>query len=314
MNASLRAFAGASLVLVSATALAQQVAPMPPSTAVASQGGAQVTLADIDAFVARIPEKERPVFFMSPKRTESLITNLLFTKQFAAQAREQGLEKDPDVQRQIALAVDEVLTRARTNQLRDAATLPNPELMAKEEYIGHKEDYALKASRDVKHILVSTKDRSDEEAHALADKIAKEAKAAPDQFDALVAKYSDDQSKQVNHGVMTDATADTYVAEFGAAAKALEKVGDISDPVKTKYGYHILQLARVQTPRQLTFEEAKPTIVKHLAEQYVEKSVQTRSDEVRNLPLDANPAAVESLRTRYGTPPSIEDAKAAEGK
>ncbi len=50
-------------------------------TVVASQGGVDVTLADVDAFMARIPERDRAGFLNSPKRIESMLGNLLVQKQ-----------------------------------------------------------------------------------------------------------------------------------------------------------------------------------------------------------------------------------------
>ena len=81
-----------------------------PSTVVAKQGNAIVTLADIDAFAARIPEKERPGFFDNPTRLQNLILQLLSQKQLADEARKADLDKNPAVRGQIDIATDEVLS------------------------------------------------------------------------------------------------------------------------------------------------------------------------------------------------------------
>ena len=89
-----------------------------PSTVVATQGSAIVTLSDIDAFATRIPEKERPGFFDNPNRLETLITQILLQKQLAAEARKQGLDQKPSVRNEIEMQTDEVLSRARMQQLK----------------------------------------------------------------------------------------------------------------------------------------------------------------------------------------------------
>lgn len=309
-------------LMLSFEALALDISATPPpsvkdpSTVVAKQGGASVTLADVDAFAARIPEKERAVFFSSPQRIENLITSLLVQEQLAAEARASGLDRDPGVRTQIVLADDDVLSKARISQLHDSVKIPNLEEMAKEEYIGHKERYMTVAILNVKHILIDTKTRSEDEARALADKVDKEAKAEPDHFGDLVDKYSDDPSKASNHGLMTDVSGDRYVPEFIKASEALKKPGDISPPVKTKFGFHIIMLVRRSDAHQRSFAEVKNEILAKLRQQYVDKYVTNHTDEIRNRPVDATPEVVASLRTRFGTitPPEEMAAKANAGK
>ena len=85
-----RWFAGACCLILAVAMNAPLHAETPPatdsSTVVARQGNATVTLGDIDAFAQRMAPKERPVFFNSPKRLESLITSLLVQKQLAEEA------------------------------------------------------------------------------------------------------------------------------------------------------------------------------------------------------------------------------------
>ena len=71
-------FALAGGLLLGASAMAQN-ATLAPGV-VAEQNGAQVTLQDIDAYAAKIPEKDRAGFFDSPKRIESTIMGLLLKK------------------------------------------------------------------------------------------------------------------------------------------------------------------------------------------------------------------------------------------
>lgn len=285
-------------------------APMTAADAaivVASQGGVSVTLADVDAFAAsRIPEKDRFGFFNSPERIQTLVTNLLQQKQLAAEAKQAGLQNDPVVKAQIELAAEEVLAKLRLADIRKDVKLPDFSQRAKEEYLAHKEKYAIPGKLDVKHVLISTSSRSEEDARKLADQVDKEARAQPDQFDSLVDKYSDDPSKSSNHGLMTEAGSDRYVREFSNAAKALKKPGDISPVVKSDYGFHILKLVDRTPDTQRTFDQVKEEIVKQLSDEYVANAVKDRLDQLRGQKLDANPDAVASLRTRFGEQPAAE--------
>jgi peptidyl-prolyl cis-trans isomerase C len=283
-----------------ATSVGATDALQAPSTVVASQGGVSITLDDIDAFAAGIPDERRAGFFNSPSRIENLLSQLLVQKQLAAEARAIGLDKDAKVQRQIALATEDALSKARMLKFRDELKIPDFNQLAQEEFIAHKETYIEHGRIDVKHVLIGTKTRSDADAKALAETVLKEATAHPDQFDALIEKYSDDPSKMQNHGVMADAGDKKYVREFSAAANALKKPGELSPLVKTDFGYHVLQLIARTPDRKPAFAEVKDQIVAKLRSDYVEKQLKAHGDELRNRPLDANAELVGSLRGRYG--------------
>lgn len=282
-----------------------------PSTVVATQGSAIVTLSDIDAFATRIPEKERPGFFDNPNRLETLITQILLQKQLAAEARKQGLDQKPSVRNEIEMQTDEVLSRARMQQLKADLKLPDFEKRAHEDYIGHKETYVVPGVVSVQQIVISSKTRNDKDAKALADTVAEEARAHPDRFDALVEKYSEDDSKATNKGIVTDVTKLATTPAFLGAAKRLKKPGDVSEPAKTRDGYAIIKLVSRAPDKQQPYAEVHDSIVARLKSEYIEKTAQTHVDEIRNQKIDANPEMVASLRTRFGSALPSESAMSA---
>ncbi len=102
--------------------------------------------------------------------------------------------------------------------------------------------YAQKASRDVRHILVTSK--------ALADDLHGQVKNGGD-FAALAKKYSTDPGSNKTGGKLTVQRGQT-VPPFDKVAFALS-VGEISEPIKTQYGWHIIEAlteekAGVSTP------------------------------------------------------------------
>ncbi|MCD6376471.1 MAG: peptidylprolyl isomerase [Caldisericaceae bacterium] len=99
-----------------------------------------------------------------------------------------------------------------------------------------------------RHILIQYKGarnskvkRSKEEAFKLAEKILREAKSGKTSFNYLAEKYSDDPSAKKNKGDLGYFTWGQMVDEFQKAAFSMEP-GQISEPVETPYGFHIIKV------------------------------------------------------------------------
>lgn len=273
----------------------------PDQAIVVTQGEAAISVREVDAFAQRIPEDKRGPVFNDPHRIEDILNGLLSQQQLAAEARSLGLDQEPLIKAQMKLAAVEVLAQARLETLRAKieTTVPDVSQLAHERYIANPDQYAVPASVDVKHILIGTKDRSETEAKTIAEKLYAELMQDPSTFAAKIEKFSDDPSKSSNHGLITGATTTRVVAEFRQAAEALADIGDISPPVKTTFGYHILKLVERTPAHQRSFEEVREEMIKELENEYVAKQVQVHLAGLRGQPMDANPELVASLRLRY---------------
>jgi parvulin-like peptidyl-prolyl isomerase len=109
----------------------------------------------------------------------------------------------------------------------------------------------------VRHILIGTRNsegkklRTDAQALARANEVYRKAVAGGD-FSALVKQYSDDPGSSDQGGVCgPDSLAEfksKYIEEFVEAALALHE-GEIGEPVKTEYGYHIIRMDQREIPK-----------------------------------------------------------------
>ncbi len=113
--------------------------------------------------------------------------------------------------------------------------------------------------RRASHILVATK--------AEAEKITAEARKAPQRFAELAKKHSQDPGS-------ADKGGDLGMNAKGAlAAQSLEDVifslksGEISDPVQTEFGFHVLRVTAVQAGKSASFEELKKGLAAEIAKQ-----------------------------------------------
>ena len=124
----------------------------------------------------------------------------------------------------------------------------------KKYYVANKTSYIQAASRDVRHILVNNK--------KLADNIEGQLKAGGD-FSKLAKKYSKDTGTASNGGKLTIQKGKT-VPEFDKAAFSL-KLNEISAPVHTTYGWHIIQALSAVTPGHTTpLKDVQETIRQQL--------------------------------------------------
>jgi len=136
-----------SAMIFSVAASAQQASSDLPPGVIARQGGVDVTLQDVDAYAQRIPEKDRAGFFNNAQRIENMILNLLLQRQLSNEARSAKLDKNPDVQRQINLAEEDTLARVYLQRYRKDLKLPNFEMLAKEYYAAHQDEFGPPTAR-----------------------------------------------------------------------------------------------------------------------------------------------------------------------
>ena len=139
-------------------------------------------------------------------------------------------------------------------------------------YNKHKADYKVAASRDVRHILVAKKAR--------ADDIHKQLENGGN-FAALAKKYSTDPGSKANGGKLTVRKGET-VPEFDKVSFELDK-NELSAPVKTQYGYHIIQaLSDVKPPSQTPLKDVKEQIRQQLLQEKRQKAITDWSKETND--------------------------------
>ncbi|MDF2960567.1 MAG: PpiC-type peptidyl-prolyl cis-trans isomerase [Paenibacillus sp.] len=144
----------------------------------------------------------------------------------------------------------------------------------------------------VSHILIGTMDpatgkesRTKEEAKTRANEVKDKLKNGGD-FVALAKEYSEDPGSKDNGGKYENAEISQWVPEFKKAAIELP-INQISDPVETAYGYHVM---KVESRNTKSFDEVKPGLRSEAAEaqvyEFVEKELPTLI-ETNNLPKPA---------------------------
>jgi peptidyl-prolyl cis-trans isomerase C len=255
-----------------ATAAPAQTAPNPPAAppeaatpaakpdpVVAKVDQIEIHLSDISDAASALPEQYRNM--PAPMLFPMLLDQVVDRTALVALARKQGLDKDPKVQRQVALAEDMALQNALLSrtigpQLSDAAL-----------HARYDHDIASKPTEDevhARHILVASEDE--------AKKIIAELKAGGD-FAALAKAHSTDPGG-AQGGDLGFFKKGDMLPEFADAAFALKPGETVEAPVHTRYGWHIIKVEERRKAAVPTFEQSQDELRQQMIHEGVQKEIQ----------------------------------------
>ncbi|ROZ66543.1 SurA N-terminal domain-containing protein [Ramlibacter sp. WS9] len=152
--------------------------------------------------------------------------------------------------------------------------------------------------RRASHILVAVPKGAPaaerEKAQAKATELLAAVKKAPDSFADVAKKNSQDPGSAANGGDLDFFARGAMTKAFEEAAFALKK-GDISGLVETEFGFHIIKLADIKSPKQKTFEEMRPELEAELKKQQAQRkfaeTAEAFTDTVYQQPDSLKPAA-----------------------
>ena len=292
-----------ALILAHTPLLAQESAEpafLGESTEVfASQGGVVLTQGELDAAFLRIPPEYRLRFIRDGERVDNLVSSLLRTKLIAADAASEGFEQEPMIQKRVHLAAEKELAEAWIENLLENAPEADYEALALEYYLAHPDEFQSPGMVDVSHILISSEKRSKEDALALATSIREDLQADPSRFNVFVEEFSEDPGKANNGGRYPNTQRGQMVKAFEDAAFALQQAGDISEPVETSYGYHLIKLNKAMPPETVPFEQIREQAIKLAKEQYLAQYRVRYIQKQIEAPIVLSEDAIETMVKRY---------------
>jgi len=238
----------------------QAAEPTSETEILAKRGKGLITQSAFTARAEKIPAHLRLGTLRNGGRLQDVINTLLLRSQLAADAREAGFDKEQLVIDRMQLAAEAELAEAWVQHYVDTHPEGDYEQLAREYYQLHQDDILTSPKIDVSHILISSKDHSQEEALELAESLSQQLNKTPLDFDDLVTRYSEDPSAASNQGKFKSVKKGDMVKEFEEVAFALN-VGEISAPVRTSYGYHIIRLDAYIAAKKISFDEVKPQLI-----------------------------------------------------
>lgn len=219
---------------------------------------------------------------------------------------EQVTVSDDDVQAFFDANVDSFMTTEQVSiayveldaaALTDGLTLSEDEL--RNRFQAAQQRYLTPEARRAAHILITVgPERDAEQARAKADELSIRL-ADGEAFAELAATYSDDPGSASDGGDLGWIEPGDMVAPFEDALYALNDAGEISAPVETTFGFHLIRLDEVRPPEGMSFEDARDEI---LAE-HIERESEARFIEMSDRMIDvvfADDSSLEPLARELG--------------
>lgn len=234
----------------------------------------------VEAISTFVPEDRVQEFYSDEQRLRDTLARVLIQRKLAEEARIRELT--PEELSRINAATVRAQAQVQIDYLVRQRKAPDFEAAALEAYRANKKKYITPERVQVEHILIDNKSRSTEaslkRAVDVRDRVVKGGV-----FSDLAKEYSDDPSVSKNGGDLGPFARGVMVKEFEAAAFGLTREGDVSAPVHTPYGYHIIRLIKRYPEGVTPFESVKEELVKVEKGKFRDRVVNEEFDRVSKI-------------------------------
>lgn len=264
-----------SQTAVSATA---PVATTSAPVLVRATGGLEVSTNDILSELQRAPENVRQSVLSRPEALQQLANNLIVRRLLAAEGLRDRLDKDPVVAASLDIAVDRALSDARLARL-DAQNQPNDaavEAYARNLFQANSAQFEKPPESRARHILI---DNTGAESLEKAKDLLKQLRNGAS-FEDLAKAHSTDKGSAARGGDLGFFGPGKMVRPFEDAVNALKAPGDLSEPVESQFGYHIIRLEERREKSKASYEDVREQL---LADARIAILNESRVQKVRSL-------------------------------
>ncbi|HEY2779216.1 MAG TPA: peptidylprolyl isomerase [Steroidobacteraceae bacterium] len=229
-----------------ATPAAPEKPATPAPAPVATVDGTALSRTEYDIYLKSLL-RGRPATELTTEQKNQVLDEMINMQLLASQGLKDGVDKDPDVNAQLAVVRMRVLADAAS-----AKYLKDKEPTDAELHSEYDSDIAAmdKTEYHARHILVADKDKAD----AIIKKIKGGAK-----FEDVAKAESTDSSK-ANGGDLGWFTLTRMAKPFGDAVKGLKKGEMTSAPVQTQFGWHVIKLEDTRETAPPPFDQVKQQV------------------------------------------------------
>lgn len=289
-----------------------QAAPKAEDKVIAKIGPYLLHDSDVEAALGNMAPTERQQLTLVAGARDQYVKRIVEMHLIAAKAKKLGLDATPEHKRALGLMTTQLLAQELLKKEGDAL---NAKMNVSEEdvrayYESHKAQFVTPGKFNARHILVSVKSErtqgqgyTDQEARDRVAKIQEQLRSGK-KLEDLTKEWSDDPGSKDKGGLYENITFGQFVPEFEAAVKA-QPVGKVGDPVRTAFGYHLIQVEKILPGDQMGWDQAK--------DQAKQKATEARREEVWNgfidgikkeVPFEMNPAPGKAAKAAKAAKPA----------
>ena len=210
-----------------------------------------------------------------PEGRKMILEQLVNRALFLSEARRNFYEADPKFKAELNKIKDEMLANFAIEKA--IANVVATDDDVKKFYEEHKEEFVTGESVEASHILVDSEEKANEIlADIQAEKIT---------FEDAAKQYSSCPSSQ-RGGALGEFTHGQMVPEFDQAAFAMNE-GEVSGPVKTQFGYHLIKVTAKKEAAEMPFEQIKAQLKQQVAAEKQRAAYNSRVNQLKILfPVD----------------------------
>ncbi len=295
----------AAATALSVAAAAPAPAPaLDPSTALLENGPVKVTARDFESAMTRFPEYLRLEARANPDNLLKMVDAIFVNRELARRAQEVKIDQDPLVQGRLAQIREAYLATKYLEYVEKHAKVPDLEQRALELYEAEPDRFTDPPTESFSHILVGIEGRTRDMALERAAAVRKLLVDGAD-FTKTARQYSDDPAFARTKGELKSVKKTDLDSEIASQAFAMSKVGEWSEPIPSRFGYHLLRLDGRSPGGLRKFDDVKQAIMdsegdrlrKHATEDVLRAIRNDHNnvihlDRIRSLKSDIDPAMI----------------------
>jgi len=220
-----------------------------------------ITEKELRLYLRAPREPDGSVPWGSPERVQQALSELYVLKVLARRGEALGLMSDEEKEwiayYSLALTTVQRLVANEVDNMMEGIDWQGE---AKEYYLAERDEFVTAESLTVRTLLLKTEQRTDAEAILMAEQLMADVESE-ETFEQVVRDHTEDAGNPEGRIVITKGQT---VPEFEAAAFALAEIGEISGPVVSRFGVHVIQLLDRQPGSVMPFEKVESAVVEKL--------------------------------------------------
>ena len=239
----------------------------------ATVNGTPINQNDVDAMIMAMGQNGAA--YNNPQGREMILEQIISKKLMLLDAEKNLYEYDAEFKAEMAQVKEDMLANFAIRKCVESISVTDDEVKA--EYDNNPDKFRTGESVDASHILVD----SEEKANELLEKINANEISFED-----CARQNSSCPSSANGGSLGEFTRGQMVPEFDNACFTMN-VGEISGPVKTQFGYHLIKLNSKNEPKTLSFDEVKDGLKQQMIGEKRQNAYQSKINQLKILyPVD----------------------------